>query len=103
MREIYGERRMEGVWGEVVPLPTEGPVWKPWGAMPLPGKECKLHAEKVKFGAHFVYFCYFNISTFKTSARSFSSSGSREIDTCFRETHGISGRLPGIPEDLGRC
>jgi len=60
MREIYGERRSGGVWGWVVAVSTGGGLETREGAMPLPEK-CKLHAEKVKFGAYFVYFCYLNM------------------------------------------
>jgi len=64
MREIYGERRMEGVWGEAVPLPTEGPVWKPWGLCPFPEKNANYMLKRLNL-VHIL--CTFVTSTFQHS------------------------------------
>jgi len=92
MREIYGERRMEGVWGEVVPLPTEGPVWKPWGLCPFPEKNANYMLKRLNL-VHIL--CTFVTSTFQHSKLPrdlFQAPGAGRLTP-------VSGRLTGFPGD----
>jgi len=66
------------------------------GAVPLPGK-CKLHAEKVKFGAYFCMLLLFQCEIIVDSIHLrdlVQALGARRLTP-------VSGRLQGIPGDLG--
>jgi len=107
MWENYGERRMGRLWGGVVPsLPLWGctsphRVWSLGtreGAMPLPRK-CKLHAEKVKFGANFCVLLLFKreiIVDSKLPGDLVRVPGAEKLTP-------VSGILLGIPGDLRPC
>jgi len=81
MREIYGEGRRGGVWAGFF----------------FPRKKCKLHTEKIKIGAH---FCVILLFRHEIIVDSKLPGDLVQAPRAGRLTP-VSGRLPGVPRDLG--
>ena len=86
MREIVVSGKGEGV-GQSLDPPT--PCGSREGAMHLPGK-CKLHAQKVKFGA---YFCVLLLLQHEIIVDSKLPGDVAQVPGAGRWTP-VSGRLP---------
>jgi len=94
MPEIYGEWQREGIRGGVVPSVQEVGSGEPGGGYAPPRKKCKLHAEKVKFCALLLFQHEITVDS-KLVGDLVQAPGAGRLTP-------VSGRLPGIPGDLGR-